>query len=337
MTMRRREFLQFLGYGSLVSSFPNALATKKTRTIKGIPPSKQDDLLLADGLNYDVLLKWQDPINEKERFGSNCDYIAYLPDSEKRGTLWVNHESFKPLLVSGQERNKLNIDKERTEVGGSLIRIEQGNQLWHVDKNQQANKRIDATTNIPFTLSASINGSTTAEGTLANCAGGITPWGTFLSCEENYFAFYGDYDAKSGKKIASAFEWERVYPNPPEHYGWVVEIDPRTQNSKKHVTLGRFAHESATCVLSKNGNAVVYSGDDKNDECLYKFVSDRPETLETGTLYVADTVRGKWLSMDWASEPVLQKNFDNQIEVYIHARHAARTAGCNSLRSTRRY
>ena len=287
---QRRKLLCFLGYGSITAQLSNSLiqntalsATKSESTtsiITGIEPTDRDTLVLADGMSYELLLKWKDPINSHQNFGADCDFIALITENEKSGILWVNHENFRPIFIAGKKRTKAHIDAERKEVGGSILRVRREQSLWKFINNDEINGRIDATTKIPFTLDSIIEGSNIAEGTLANCAGGVTPWGTFLSCEENYHSFYGDFDIKSNKKIRSVFKWEKFYPNPHEHYGWVVEFDPKTHSAKKHVTLGRFAHESATCVVSKNGNTVVYSGDDKNDECLYKFIADKPNTLE---------------------------------------------------------
>lgn len=335
--IQRRRLLSFLGYGWISAQLGHSFALGATHTatsaavIHGIQASRQDALVLADGLRYELLIKWRDPINSQQRFGTHCDYVALLAESEQSAILWVNHESFRPIFVSGAQRSKSNIDTERKEVGGSILRVKREGDRWQFIRDDDINKRIDASTKIPFSLNTVIKDSNLAEGTLANCAGGVTPWSTFLSCEENYHSFYGDFDAKSKKNIASVFKWDAIYPNPPEHYGWVVEIDPHTQSAKKHVTLGRFAHESATCVVSKHGNTIVYSGDDKNDECLYKFVADKPNTLESGTLYVADTVNGKWLALDWQHSKILQKNFKDQIEVYVYARHAASLLGATPL------
>lgn len=331
---KRRKLISFFGYSAIAGQCPGIFAKKSASiapNIEGIARSDQDDLLLADGLNYQILIQWKDSINSTEQFGFNNDFTALLEEDNGKGILWVNHEYVQPLFIGGTKRVKKNIDLERKQVGGSILRIEKDGARWNFVKNDKINKRIDANTNIPFTLDASINGSEIAQGTVGNCSGGVTPWGTFLSCEENYKLFYGDQKFKSKKFKSSQFKWEKFYPNPPEHYGWVVEIEPYTHKTKKHVSLGRFSHESATCVLSDNGNTVVYSGDDKNNECLYKFVADRPDSLTSGTLYVADIINGQWLALDWQQNELLQKHFKNQLEVYTYARHAAKLLGGTPL------
>lgn len=338
--LQRRKFLTFLGYNAIAIQFPGLSADSVVKadslsilsaSIYGIPPSTLDQVVLAKGLTSEVLIKWRDPITSTEHFGCNNDFIAMLPEGADSAVLWINHEYVHPLFINGVERYKQNIDQERSEVGGSILRVKRNNGRWKFIANDKINQRFDATSTIPFSLNTSVKGSKFAEGTLANCGGGMTPWGTFLSCEENYQLFYGNRKFQSTKIKKSRFKWEEYYPNPPEHYGWVVEINPYTKEIKKHITLGRYAHESATCVLSTNGNTVVYSGDDKNNECLYKFIADKPNTLESGTLYVADTINGNWLALDWQHSKLLQKHFKNQTEVYIYARHAASLLGATPL------
>ena len=76
---------------------------------------------------------------------------------------------------------------------------------------------------------------------------------------------------------------------------------------------------------------MAYSGDDANDEHLYKFISSTPSSLKEGTLYVADTINGKWLPLDWEQQPVLKQQFKNQTEVLIRAREASKLLGATPL------
>ena len=144
-------------------------------------------------------------------------------------------------------------------------------------------------------------------GTLNNCAGGVTPWGTLLTCEENIDKYFGnlaglrrraesrDDAALRGvlavhRRLApadglSTFAWEAAaprydvarHPTEPFGFGWVVELDPYDRRAVpvKRTALGRFKHEGAATTLAKDGRAVVYSGDDARFEYVYKFVSSR--------------------------------------------------------------
>ena len=220
-------------------------------------------------------------------------------------------------------------------VGGSIVRIRKENGKWEIVHNDPHNRRITAKTPIKFNWDKPIKGKTTAIGTLANCSGGITPWNTFLTCEENYDGFYGDieYDENNNPtKIPSyGYGWDNFYDYPSEHYGWVVEIDPKLGMAKKHIALGRFAHECCTLFQLSDNRVVAYTADDKNDEHLYKFVSSKPNSLKEGTLYVADMQNGKWLALDWKNQAKLKSKFKDQTEVLIRAREASKLLGATEL------
>ncbi|HAA22345.1 MAG TPA: alkaline phosphatase, partial [Cytophagales bacterium] len=101
--------------------------------------------------------------------------------------------------------------------------------------------------------------------------------------------------------------------------------------AQKHVALGRFAHECCTVYELEDKRVVAYSGDDANDEFLYKFISSQPSSLKEGILYVADTVNGQWISLDWEAQPLLQEKFKDQTEVLVRVREAARMLGATEL------
>lgn len=331
--MNRRAFLQFLGVSGVLASLPgcssNPLSINST-TLPGMKPSQEDKLLTAEGLNYDILVKWGDKINATETFGFNNDFLAFHPLSEDSGLLWVNHEYVSPLFINGMERTKANVDKELLEVGGSILEVKMKDGKWNVVENSQYNRRLTGNTKIPFAWDKKIGNSTFALGTMGNCAGGYTPWGTFLTCEENYDMFWGDKDRK-GNKTASWLGWDKIYPRDPKGYGWVVEVEPKTGNAKKLISLGRCAHECAAVTKAKNGKVVAYTGDDAVNEHLYKLISDSSDSLEKGKLYVASLEKGQWLSLDINEQPILKKTFKDQTEVLIYAREAAKLVGATPL------
>ncbi len=330
----RRRFIKFIGQGSaglaisplLIQACAPGTTDLEELELVGIEPTLRDEVVLADGLKYDLLIKWKDPINDKDFFGYNNDYTAFIPFSDNDGLLWVNHEYVDPKFVSGYfgdlARHRRQVDEEMLHVGGSIVRIKKKSGKWEVVQNDEYNRRITAKTMIPFAWNEPIKGKTEAMGTLANCSGGVTPWGTILTCEENYENFYGDTH-ENGSHINSLYEWEIFYNNPPEHYGWVVEVNPKTGDAKKLISMGRFAHECATVKELPDGRLVVYSGDDKNDGCLYKFISSEPGNLEKGTLYVASLETNSWIPLDFNSHVRLQGLFESQTDVMVKCRQAA--------------
>ncbi|MFL5785612.1 MAG: PhoX family protein [Bacteriovoracaceae bacterium] len=331
--MKRRDFLQFLGASGIMATLPSDLLAKakKSPPLPSLSPGKGDELLTADGLNYKMLIRWGDPLTSSTKFGFNNDYIAFHKLATDRAILWVNHEYVDSRYINGEARTKENVDLEMKEVGGSLFEIQRKNGQWEMIPNSKYNRRLDANTKIPFAWDKPIAGQNFGLGTGANCAGGFTPWGTILTAEENYDMFWGDRDRK-GKKIQESWmKWDQFYPRAPEHYGWIVEVNPETGDSKKLISLGRCAHECAAVTKAKNGKVVAYTGDDTINEHLYKFISDSDNSLERGKIYVANLEKGQWISLQIDEQPELKKNFKDQTDVLIYMREAAKMVGATPL------
>jgi|GEM_PF-112151 secreted PhoX family phosphatase len=173
-------------------------------------------------------------------------------------------------------------------------------------------------------------------GTAFNCSGGHTPWGTVLSCEENFQAqlgqfFVGVQEAvgpdgrqtgwQSGPEIEDPVDPTKKIKNLTtgsyfgmvgEKYGWVVEIDPADPSfqARKHTALGRFRHENVALRTSKGKPIVAYMGDDRRCGHVWKYVStatvrkvdDKANSslFEDGTLYVArfePKGKGRWIPL----------------------------------------
>jgi uncharacterized protein len=195
-----------------------------------------------------------------------------------------------------------------------------------------------------------MEGKSEVIGTFANCSGGVTPWHTVLTCEENFQDYYGQRtddqgqpgqgtdDAPEPLEIAETYRWldDPGSAQPPEHYGWIVEIDPFDPDSKprKHTWLGRIRHENAAINVSDSGRVVVYTGHDEEDRSIYKFVSsgaydpDNREAnfdlLSDGMLYVADFANGRWVALDYENNPIFKDNgYKTQAEVLVRTIDAA--------------
>ncbi|MBP6563796.1 MAG: PhoX family phosphatase, partial [Neisseriaceae bacterium] len=200
-------------------------------------------------------------------------------------------------------------------------------------------------------------------GTMQNCANGQTPWGTYLTCEENW----SDIFVKASGEMTplekrygiatkdSGYRWSEVderfdvlkNPNEPNRFGWVVEIDPFNPKSTpvKHTALGRIKHEGATMAVAPDGRVVVYMGDDQKFEYIYKFISTKTyqptngaanmRLLEEGTLYVAkfnEDGSGAWLPLIYGQGPLTSANgFQDQGEVLINTRRAADLMGATKM------
>ena len=288
-----------------------------------IPATTADDLVLARGFARAVLLRWQDPLGDGASFGNDPDFTAYFPidlldrgfdlarghagfapssASSDEGLLVVNHEFFDPRFLHGaswRDRTTPRIELEQTQVGLSVVRVVRKREGWSVVRDSRVTRRYDARSKMLLTGPASaIDGGPWAVGTLANCSGGVTPWGTVLSCEENFHNF-----------VDPILGWDpSVYGR--RHYGWIVEVDPFDPGAipRKHTALGRFRHENVAIRVADDGTVVAYMGDDKRDSCVFKFVAERRLSdprdrasnltiLERGRLYAADFANGRWLAI----------------------------------------
>lgn len=330
------------------------------------------------------------------QFGYNNDAVHFFPlgESPGRGLLCVNHEYtneelFLPGLADLEDLPAGTIEayvRRHPQVvaltlamhGASVVMVERDRRgRWrHVAGSRYARRITGAT---PCELTGPARGHrllrTSADpagvmvlGTLNNCAGGQTPWGTFLTAEENVDKYFGG-GASLERADAALREahrrlpprphgehgWEHVEPRfdlarePAEmlRFGWIVEIDPLDPRSvpRKRTALGRCKHECAATALTRDGRLAVYSGDDDRFEYLYKFVTAgrvdparreaNLDLLDSGTLYVARfdaDGSGRWLALVQGQGPLTGANgFATQGDVVLRARAAADLLGATPL------
>jgi uncharacterized protein len=324
MKLSRRDFLKFLGITTVAISSCDRdqlgnLVSPNTALKYSVTPKTIDDIVLPESYSYKIISSWKDPINDEEFFGTHNDYTAFFKTSSQKGLLWVNHESVDNKQIPG-------IAEQKKNVGGSVIGVQKRNSEWSFDRSNALNKRYDANTEFKITGPLRKKRKKII-GTLANSGGDKTPWDTVLSCEKNYQHF------------SSRFGWSNFAE---EDFGWVVEIDPFNPKKPpvKHSSLGRFSHGDACVTQARAGNIVVYMGDDKEDEHLYKFISDanksnlKSKLLEKGKLYVAkldpELQVGRWLEISMDNE-TLKKSFKNEAELMINTRRAAKLLGATPL------
>jgi secreted PhoX family phosphatase len=244
---------------------------------KVIEPSDKDDLVLPEGFSYEVIRSSGDPLGGGLTYGDHNDFVAYFPidtleggNNSEDGILWVNHEYINPMFWSdytdtegAPKKTKEQIAREKAGVGGSIIRVKKQDGSWRFVENDEHNRRLDATTPMDVTGPAAgspemqMEGKSEVIGTFANCSGGVTPWNTVLTCEENFQDYYGQRTDDQGEpgqgtddspeplEIAETYRWldDPGSAQAPEHYGWIVEIDPFDPDSKprKHTWLGRIS------------------------------------------------------------------------------------------------
>lgn len=348
------------------------------------------DPLFADSPEFDPYKQSAD--SQLKQFGYNCDFTAYYPlpqgsNNADHGLLWVNHEytqaemMFPGLAPEGQDKyppesvTKEMVDIEMAAHSGTVVEVKRGKDgKWTYVKGGKFNRRINAlNTKMVFTGPAAGHArmkikddpeGRTVIGMLNNCAGGVTPWGTVLSGEENIDGYFlGTVDQTHPEQRnydrmtvpSPLYQWGRFHerfninkePYAANRYGWIVEIDPYdpTSTPRKLTALGRFKHEGAGVTLNKDGRAVVYMGDDQRFEHVYRFVSkgtfnptDRKanmKLLDEGTLSVARfDADGSvtWLPLVQGQGPLTPANgFKDQGDVVIAARLAATLVGATRM------
>jgi secreted PhoX family phosphatase len=348
---------------------------------------------VAEGYDADILLRWGDPIfadspafdpnaqsaeSQARQFGYNNDYVGYIPidGSSEHGLLVVNHEYTNEHLmfpgivtVNGDEISIADADKARVDIemaahGGTIVEIRKVDGKWQVVTDGANNRRITATTEMEMTGPAAghdrlkTNADATGTkvlGTINNCAGGVTPWGTYIMAEENFHGYFlgelpaGHPEAANYERYGvpeGSYAWGNFHdrfdvskePNEPNRFGWIVEVDVEDPNSvpKKRTALGRFKHEGAESIVNRDGRVVFYLGDDERFDYVYKFVTagtyneaDRAanmDLLDEGTLYVArfdEDGSVTWLPLVHGEGALTAENgFESQADVLIETRRA---------------
>lgn len=324
---------------------------------------------VTEGYDADVLIRWGDAVlpgappfvsgsadaaGQARQFGYNNDFLGFLPLDGKsdHGLLVVNHEYTNgelmfPGLATRGDRDagfvsvtREMVDTEMMAHGGTVIEVWRENGKWKVVQGSRYARRITAETEMILSGPAAGHDrmktsedptGTRVRGMLNNCAGGITPWGTWLTCEENFNGYFWSKaaarpltdEARALRRYGAPAEWYawgRFYdrfdvtkePNEPNRFGWVVEIDPFDPNATpvKRTALGRFKHEGAGNIVNRDGRFVIYQGDDEAFDYVYRFVTDgkvdpdnrdaNRDLLDKGVLSVARfhaDGTGEWLPL----------------------------------------
>ena len=347
-----------------------------------IATSTEDTIVVPEGFEWKPVVLWGDPLfpdapafdeatrgtaeSQARAFGDNNDGMSiFLRDG--RHVMAVNNEytNLSTLWTNPDAPTEDDIEKGMMAHGISIFEVAQGDGGWQVVKDSPLNRRITPRTEMDLTgpaaghdmlkTDADPTGTKTL-GTWNNCGNGETPWGTYLTCEENFNGYFSSSDdshtpteAMDRYGISNSdwgYGWARVddrfdiskAPNEPNRAGYVVEIDPFDPEStpKKRTALGRFKHENAACTIAADGHAVVYLGDDERGEFLYKFVSDgifsatgdNSALLDSGTLFVAkfaDDMSGEWVALTPEATGM------DAAEVLIHTRQAGSAVGATTM------
>jgi secreted PhoX family phosphatase len=377
-------------------------APRSSLTFEEIQHALDTGHKVAPGYDVQIVVRWGDKVKKDapefdpnnlsaaaqlKQFGYDNDFLAFMPlpygsNSSTRGLLCANHErTSRRIMWAGlpAEKPEDKMTQAQSEVemacqGHDVTEIRKRNSRWEVVVDSPYNRRFT-----PYDTGMRVSGpaagharmKTKADpagnwviGTMNNCAGGKTPWGTVLTGEENFHGYFiGDPEkspeAATYKRYGLTgrpwYVWGKWHdrfnlnkePNEPNRFGWVVEIDPydTTAPAVKRTALGRVKHEGATTAVSHDGRVAVYTGDDERFEYVYKFVTrDRfnPRTraanrdlLDNGTLFVARFDADgtmTWLPLVHGQGPLTSANgFHSQADVVIEARRAGDLLGATPM------
>ena len=368
---------------------------------KSVAVNTADAVTVPPGYSVHVIAAWGEPAGlsgenaafkfdasnsaaeQETQIGMHHDGIHYFTqthaqDASQSGLLVMNHEYTDDGLLHADGMKTwtaAKVRKAQAAMGVSVLEVAQKAGRWDVVRPSPWARRI--TGNTPMAVGGPAAGHalmrTAADpagrrvlGTLNNCGSGRTPWGTYLTCEENFMMYFRgaaqpnqitSHDTRWGLRPGepAGYRWaefdERFdttrHPNEPNRFGWVVEIDPTNPSSTpvKRTAMGRAAHEGATIALTRDRRVVAYMGEDARFEYIYKFVSrdrmqaggarENAELLDHGTLYVArfgSDGRGQWLPLVHGNGFLIAENgFADQGEVLIKARQASDALGATAM------
>ncbi|RIX84731.1 PhoX family protein [Acidovorax cavernicola] len=365
----------------------------------GVPASLRDAVVVPPEYEWQLLYPWGTPTgvprqpmpafapdgsnsaaDQALQAGMHHDGMHFFPlATPDRALLVMNHEYTDEQLLHADGVKEWNAEKVRKSLhamGVSVIEIQRtARGGWRQVSPSPYARRVHGRT--PMRIAGPAAGSplmrTAANpagdevfGTFANCAMGVTPWGTYLTCEENFHGYFGGpkdaaktatpaqrrYGTVPGSQWVEYWRFDERFdltrhPHEPHRFGWVVEIDPFDPEARpiKRTALGRKRQESATCTVARDGRLAVYMGDDARFEYVYKYISkdriavtsDGPQAransrlLDEGTLYVARfdaDGRGRWIELTHGRHGLdAASGFADQAEVLIHARLAADVVG----------
>jgi len=330
---------------------------------EAIPIATDNTVHVPEGYTWKVLVRWGDALKPEAEgawdpasgvsvdmsdkvFGENTDGME-LYNIDGREILVVNSEYTNRRVNLPHAENGVPTGLDDVRIlqhlqGVNILEIAEGENGWEIVVDSPYNRRIHHNTEMTFSgpaaghdllKTAADPTGMTSLGTMNNCGSGRTPWGTYLTCEENFNGYFGSTETAQDQKLLDVsvgfqrygigvdgwgydyHKWDErwdtsKHPNEPHRAGYIVEIDPANPDATpvKHTALGRFKHENAAYALADDGRFVVYMGDDERGEYMYKWVSAEPyveggdtsRLMVDGTLHVAvfnDDLSGEWVPL----------------------------------------
>ncbi len=254
--MKRRNFLTSttaaLGFVGLQNYLHAESPSRVVAPYGPLVPDPNNVLDLPEGFTYQIISRTGDPMSDGLKVPGKPDGMACFEGKNGNLVLICNHE----LGTNDQAVSPFPTDKAPKDFDKD--------KAYDLGKSTQP-PYLGGTSNIVYDP---LRGEVLSQflsliGTDRNCAGGTTPWGTWITCEEPV-----DLTSRRGKEHGYCFEVKATED------GKLQEAIPLKQ-------LGRFRHE-AVAVDPETG--IIYITEDISDGLLYRFVPDKKEDLTRGEL-----------------------------------------------------
>lgn len=285
--VNRRSFLHTL---AAVASVP-PLAASRARAADsiGFGPLQKDPRGMLDlprGFSYEVISRYGDAMDDGLLVPSRHDGMAAFARPDGQLNIVCNHECYAVAPRTGP-------------FGRSLEHLSSVNRDLVYDFGNGKSPGNGGTTTIVYDPSTRERKRIhmSLAGTEINCAGGPTPWGSWLSCEEIF------------RDAGSSFEYNRLV-NREKRHGYIFEVaaDATGMVKPQPITeMGRFEHEAAAV---DPATGVVYLTEDRHDSLLYRFVPNEPGKLLQGGVLQALAVKDRptFDTRNWFNRPQFATN-----------------------------
>ncbi|UTW54360.1 alkaline phosphatase PhoX [Kordiimonas sp. SCSIO 12610] len=227
----------------------NAREQNMSQIVKGygdLIPDPDGLLDLPKGFSYEIISAFGETMDDGLKVPDAADGMGCIPLSDTSVALIRNHELRVNKYEEGPQTETVSkITKAFDFIEDDDLALPGGTStlIYDLEQNKVTRQFLSLS------------------GTIRNCAGGVTPWGSWLTCEEDV--------TKAGDGVT-------------KDHGWVFEVPASSETLIDPVPLkdlGRFNHE-ATAVDPETG--IVYMTEDRDDSLFYRFIPDTYGKLNEG-------------------------------------------------------